>query len=156
MKEFTLDKTKYFPYIVECYVSLQKILEFPHFQSFLTSFRDQIAEGSLTDKYLHELFRIEQYFFQKKQEFEMLVYEVETTVTLLVSEVRNDLQNKISANSRLESLQYQDRLTLLSKNRKHSHYGSDNAHEHPDQEPRATGHHRGTERTSRLLPPKLA
>jgi|JI6StandDraft_1071083.scaffolds.fasta_scaffold68401_5 hypothetical protein len=46
----------------------------------------------------------------------MLVYEVETTVTLLVAEVRDDIQTKISVNSRLEALTYQDRLAVLLKN----------------------------------------
>lgn len=36
----------------------------------------------------------------------MVIYELETTVTLLTVEVREDIRNKISVNSRLEALTY--------------------------------------------------
>jgi|JI61114C2RNA_FD_contig_31_6394342_length_453_multi_2_in_0_out_0_2 hypothetical protein len=52
VREFTLEKTKYFPHIIDCYVSLTKILEFPHFRGFINSFKDSIgpAANTMNDK----------------------------------------------------------------------------------------------------------
>jgi hypothetical protein len=52
IKEFTIDKKKYFSKIVDAYATLRKIEDFKHFEGFLNSFTTVIAPStmSMSDK----------------------------------------------------------------------------------------------------------